>query len=41
MGHHAADPAERRRYTGVVVLSVAVVALLLVMALALTAFSQH
>lgn len=41
MGHHTADPAERRRYTGVVLVSVAVVALLLVMAFTLTAFSQH
>jgi hypothetical protein len=40
MGHHAADPAEHRRYTGVVILSVLVLAMLTVAALALTAFTH-
>jgi hypothetical protein len=40
MGHHDADPAERRRYTGVVLVSVVVLALLLVGALALHALSH-
>ncbi len=40
MGHHDADPAEHRRYTGVVLLSVVVLAMLTVAALALTAFSH-
>jgi hypothetical protein len=40
MGHHDADPADRRRYTGVVLLSVVVLAMLTVAALALTAFTQ-
>ena len=40
MGHHTADPAEHRRYTGVVLLSVLVLAMLTVAALALTAFSH-
>ena len=41
MGHHDADPADRRRYAGFVALSVAVLALLVVGAIALHAFSQH
>jgi hypothetical protein len=41
MGHHDADPAERRRYAGVVLMSVAVLALLFVGAFALHALSQH
>jgi len=41
MGHHDADPAERRRYAGVVFMSVAVLALLFVGAFALHALSQH
>jgi len=40
MGHHDADPADRRRYAGVVLLSIAVLALLLVGALALQALSH-
>jgi hypothetical protein len=40
MGHHDADPADRHRYAGVVLLSVAILALLIVGALALTAFSH-
>jgi len=40
MGIHDADPAEHRRYTGVVLLSVLVLAMLTVAALALTAFSH-
>jgi hypothetical protein len=40
MGHHDADPAEGRRYAGVVVLTVAVLALLLVGAFALQALSH-
>jgi hypothetical protein len=40
MGHHDADPAEHRRYTGAVVLFVLVLAMLTVAALALTAFSR-
>jgi hypothetical protein len=40
MGHHDADPAERRRYAGVVLLSVAVLALVLVAVLALHALSH-
>jgi len=40
MGHHDADPADRRRYTGAVLLSVVVLAMLTVAALALTAFSH-
>jgi hypothetical protein len=40
MGHHDADPAEHRRYTSVVLLSVLVLAMLTVAALALTAFSH-
>jgi len=40
MGNHAADPAEHRRYTGAVLLSVLVLAMLTVAALALTAFSH-
>jgi hypothetical protein len=39
MGHHDADPAEHHRYTGAVLLSVLVLAMLTVAALALTAFS--
>jgi hypothetical protein len=41
MGHHDADPAESRRYAGVVLLSVAILALLLVGAFALQAFSHN
>lgn len=41
MGLHTADPAGRRRYAVVVLVSVAVVALLLVGAFALHALSQH
>lgn len=41
MGHHDADPASRRHYAGFVLLSVAVLALLVVGAFALNAFSQH
>jgi len=41
MGHHDADPADRRHYVGFVVLSVAVLALLVVGAFALHAFTQH
>jgi hypothetical protein len=41
MGHHDADPAEGRRYAGVVMLSVAVLALLLVGAFALQALSHN
>jgi hypothetical protein len=40
MGHHAADPAEHRRYAGAVILSVLVLAMLTVGAFALTAFSH-
>jgi hypothetical protein len=40
MGHHAADPADHRRYTGVVLLSVLVLGMLTVGALALTAFTH-
>jgi hypothetical protein len=40
MGHHDADPAERRRYAGVVLLSVTVLMLLLVGAFALHALSK-
>jgi hypothetical protein len=40
MGHHQADPAERRRYAGVVALSVTVLALLIVGAFALHALSH-
>jgi hypothetical protein len=39
MGRHDADPAEKRRYTGVVLLSVLVLALLVVGALALHGLS--
>jgi len=41
MGHHDADPADRRRYASVVLLWLALAALLLVGAFALTAFSHH
>jgi hypothetical protein len=41
MGRHDADPADRRRYTGMVLLSVLVLALLVVGVLALTALSHH
>src|SRR5580698_8236557 len=40
MGHHDADPAEHRRYTGVVLLSVLVLAMLTVAALAKTEVSN-
>jgi predicted nucleic acid-binding Zn ribbon protein len=40
MGRHDADPADRRRYTGAVVLFVLVVALLVVGVLALRALSH-
>jgi hypothetical protein len=40
MGNHAAEPAEHRRYTGVVILSMLVLAMLTVGAYALTAFSR-
>jgi hypothetical protein len=40
MGHHDADPAERRHYAGAVLLSVAVLVLLLVGAFALRALSH-
>jgi len=40
MGRHDADPADRRRYTGMVLLSALVLALLVVGALALTALSH-
>jgi hypothetical protein len=41
MGHHDADPADRRHYAGFVAVSVAVLALLIVGAFALHAFAQH
>jgi hypothetical protein len=41
MGHHDADPAEGRRYAGVVLLSVAILALLVVGAFALQALSHN
>jgi hypothetical protein len=41
MGHHDADPASRRHYVGFVALSVAVLALLVVGAVALHLLSQH
>jgi hypothetical protein len=41
MGHHDADPASRRHYAGFVLLSVTVLALLVVGAFALNAFTQH
>jgi hypothetical protein len=41
MGHHDADPAGGRRYAGVVLLSVAILALLLVGAFALHALSHN
>jgi hypothetical protein len=40
MGNHTAEPAEHRRYTGAVILSVLVLAMLTVGAYALTAFSH-
>jgi hypothetical protein len=40
MGHHDADPAEHRRYTGVALLFVLVLGMLTVAALALTAFTR-
>ncbi|HEY2640959.1 MAG TPA: hypothetical protein VGI66_13890 [Streptosporangiaceae bacterium] len=40
MGHHDADPAGGRRYTGMVLLSVAVLTLLVVGAFALHALSH-
>jgi hypothetical protein len=41
MGLHTADPAGRRRYAGVVLVSVAVLVLLFVGAFALDALSHH
>jgi hypothetical protein len=41
MGRHDSDPADRRRYVGLVALCATVLALLLVGALALHALSQH
>jgi len=40
MGRHDADPAERRRYAGVILLCVTVLMLLLVGAYALSALSH-
>lgn len=39
MGRHDADPADHRRYTGVVLLAVLVLALLVIGALAIRALS--